>query len=222
MDDHQFWEEQEQVERFAAREPDHRLVRLIERYHDPAGIRVLDIGCAGGRNADLLASRGFDIFAVDASAAMIQRTGERVAAILGKQEAARRVRRATMEDLSQFDSAAFDLVIALGVFHAATTGKQWHDALSEATRVLAPGGLMLVAVFSNKTDLTGKGITPVAGEPNVYEGLPSGRHYLAGPEELDHEMARRGLEPVEPTDTVVVPLEAGRRVTINALYRKNA
>lgn len=219
MDNRQFWEEQEQVERFAARDPDHRLVKLIEGYHDPPRTRVLDIGCAGGRNADFLASRGFDLFAVDASSAMIQRTRERVAAVLGKKEAQRRVRRATMEDLSEFESANFDLIIALGVFHIATTRKQWHGALSEAARVLAPGGLMLVSVFGNRTNPTGKGITPVPGEPNVYEGLSSGRHYLVGPEELDAEMARRGLETVEPTETVVVPLESGQRVTINALYR---
>jgi SAM-dependent methyltransferase len=220
MNNRQFWEDQEQVERFAAREPDHRLLEMLESYADPAGTRVLDIGCAGGRNEVLLASRGFDVFAVDISAAMVQRTRERVASILGEKEALRRVRRASMDDLSDFESASFDVVIALGVFHIATTNRQWHGAVSEAARVLAPGGLMLVSVFSSRTDPTGQGITPVSGEPNVYEGLRSGRHYLVEADELDADMARRGLEPAEPTDTVVVPLESGRRVTINGLYRK--
>lgn len=220
MNDKRFWEEQEQVERFAAREPDHRLFALIEHYSDPADTRVLDIGCAGGRNTAPLAARGFDVFAIDISAAMVQRTRERVAATLGEEEAVRRVRRAPMEDLSGFESADFDLVIALGVFHVATTGEQWDDALSEATRVLAPNGLLLVSVFSSRTDPTGKGIVPVPGERHVYEGLRSGRHYLVEAEELDIELTRRGLEPAEPTDTVVVPLESGRRVTVNGLYRK--
>ena len=57
-------------------------------------------------------------------------------------------------------------------------------------------------------------------EPNVYEGLPSGRHYLVTPDGLDADMARHGLVTFEPSQTVVVPLESGRRVTINALYRK--
>lgn len=215
-----FWEQKQQVERFAAREPDHRLVKLIARYPEPAAVRVLDIGCAGGRNTDFLASRGFDVFAVDASAAMVEHTRMRVAAILGEEEARRRVRRAEMVDLSPFESASFEIVIALGVFHAASTGREWQRALSEAARVLASGGTMLVAVFSNETDLTGEGITRVDGEPNVYAGVPSGLHYLVGPYDLDADMARHGLEPVEPTATVVVPLDPGQRVTINALYRK--
>ena len=220
MEDNRFWEEREQVERFAAREPDHRLVALIEGYDAPAKTRVLDIGCAGGRNTDLLASRGFDVFAIDASAAMVERTRQRVAAILGEAEAQRRVWRATMDDLSAFASGSFDLVVALGVFHAATSNRQWQRALSEAARVLAPRGVMLVSVFSSKTDMTGGGITPVPGEPNVYDGLPSGRHYLVGAESLDREMAGRGLETVEPTTTLTVALDPGQRVTVNALYRK--
>jgi len=220
MQNDRFWEAQEQVERFAGREPDHRLVRLIEEYPTPAQIRVLDIGCAGGRNTDLLAARGFDVYALDASAAMVERTRARVAAHLGVGEAERRVRPGTMEDLSEFASGSFDLVVALGVFHSATTGEQWHAALSEAVRVLAPRGKMLVAAFDPETTPTGGELKPVPGEPNVYEGFWPGRHYLVGSAVLDAEMARRGLETVEPTQTVVVPLDSGQRVTINALYRK--
>ena len=39
-------------------------------------------------------------------------------------------------------------------------------------------------------------------------------------EALDTAMARRGLEPEEPSETVRVKTERGRRVTVNALYRK--
>ena len=222
MSDSQFWDEQEQVERFAAREPDRRLLALIERYPDRSLTRVLDIGCAGGRNTELLAARGFDVFAIDMSGAMVQRTDERVASVLGEEEAARRVQRGRMEDLSRFVSAEFNLVVALGVFHSATSGEQWDRALSEAARVLAPDGLMLVAVFSPRSDPDGTGLTRVNGEHHLYDGLRSGLHYLVEADELDADMAGRGLEPVERTDTVMVTLDRGHRVTVNGLYRKTS
>jgi SAM-dependent methyltransferase len=220
MTESEFWNEQEQVERFAAREPDRRLISLLKRYSDPSRIRVLDIGCAGGRNTELLAAAGFDVFAIDMSDAMIQRTRERVASVLGEEEARRRVRRCLMEDLSGFATAEFDLVVALGVFHSATTSEQWDGALSEAARVLASDGLMLVAVFSPRSDPDGTGLTRVDDERPLYDGLRSGLHYLVEQDELDADMAVRGLEPVERTNTVTVDLENGHRVTVNGLYRK--
>jgi len=220
MDPSDFWEEQEQVERFAARDPDRRLLELIERFDNPGRTRVLDIGCAGGRNTELLALRGFDVYAIDASRAMTERTRERVAAVLGPEDAALRVRTGRMEDLSRFESEGFDLVVALGVFHSATSREQWETALSESARVLAVGGILLVATFSPLTDPHGNGIAEVPGEPHLYDGLHSGLHYLVDADGLDAGMARNGLEPIEETNTVVVQLEEGRRVTVNGLYKK--
>jgi SAM-dependent methyltransferase len=220
MNDSNFWEAEERVERFAAREPDRRLLALVERHSVPSRVRVLDIGCAGGRNTELLAARGFDVFAVDSSRAMVRRTRDRIASILGEKEASRRVRNGRMEDLSRFASDHFHLVVALGVFHSSSTSEQWTASLNEAVRVLAAGGLLLASVFSPRTDLSGEGITPVPGEPHLYDGLTTERHYLVEADVLDDEMQKRGLEPAEPTDTVIVPLDMGRRVTVNGLYRK--
>jgi SAM-dependent methyltransferase len=220
MNESDFWEAEDRVERFAAREPDRRLLSLIENHSDPSIVRVLDIGCAGGRNTELLASKGFDVFAIDSSRAMVRRTRNRIASILGEEEAIRRIRHGRMEDLSLFASNDFHLVVALGVFHTSSTSEQWTFALNEAVRVLTVDGLLLVSVFSPRTDLTGEGITPTPGELHLYDGLTTERHYLVEADVLDREMITRGLEPAEQTDTVLVPLDKGRRVTVNGLYRK--
>ncbi len=217
-----FWDSPENVARFAAREPDVRLTELIREYANPSATKVLDLGCAGGRNAVLLAENGFDLEAVDASSAMVAKTRERLASILGAAEAERRTRGGRMGDLSQFSDASFALVVALGVYHCAQSRAEWDRALAETARVLASGGRLLVSVFTPETDLTGRGTRPVAKEPDVYEGFDSGRHFLVDAPALDREMARYGLRPLEPTRIARPKVETGRRVSANGLYVKPA
>jgi len=198
-----------------------RLTELVREYADPSKVHVLDIGCAGGRNAVLLAAKGFDVEALDASPAMVARTRERVAAILGTAEAERRVHIGRMDDLSSAGDGAFDLVVALGIYHCAESRAEWERALSETSRVLGTGGRALVSVFTPETDLTGRGIRAMPGEPDVYEGFDTGgRHVLVDAPRLDREMARIGLRPIEPTRTARPKVETGRRVSANGLYRK--
>lgn len=218
-----FWDSAENVERFAAREPDVRLTKLLGEYPDASKIRVLDLGCAGGRNAVLLAEKGFDVEALDASPAMVAKTRQRIGAILGGEEAERRVRVGRMDDLSFAAGTTFDLVVALGLYHCAESRAEWERALSETARLLKPDARLLVSVFTPETDLTGRGIRAVAGEPDVYEGFDSGgRHVLVDAAGLDREMARFGLSPLEPTRTARPKVETGRRVSANGLYQKTS
>lgn len=212
------WERAESVEKFANRDPDLRLIELLDWVAEAASMRVLDLGCAAGRNTVELARRGFDFQAVDGSRAMIERTMARVTALLGEPEAGRRVHLGRMDDLSAFGDAAFDLVVGLGIFHCASNRVEWDRAMDESVRVLAPGGRFLISVFTPETDLQGKGIRPVPEEPHVYSGFSSGRTFLVDAATLDAELARRGLEPAVPTKTVRVEIERGRRVVVNALY----
>jgi SAM-dependent methyltransferase len=215
-----FWDDPDRVDQFAERDPDHRLIALIEEYASPGRVRVLDLGCAGGRNTELLARRGFEVWALDASAAMVGRTRARLAGVLGQEAAVERVLRGRMDDLSRWDAGTFDLVVALGVHHSASSRPEWDRAVDETARVLASGGLLLFNQFTPEVDLTGEGVRAVSGEPGVYEGFPAGRVVLMGAAELDSEWARRGLRPAVPSETVRVDLERGRRVSVNALYRK--
>ncbi|MEJ2501822.1 MAG: class I SAM-dependent methyltransferase [Gemmatimonadota bacterium] len=215
-----FWEDAERVEQFASRAPDHRLAELVERYADPGSVRVLDLGCAGGRNAELLARRGFDVRALDASAAMVARTRARVSAVLGAEAGRERVVRGRMDDLSRWPDGAFDLVVALGVHHSASSRGEWDRAADETARVLASGGLLLFNQFTPEVDLTGDGLRPVPGEPDTYTGFPAGRVVLLDAAALDAAWSDRGLRPESASETVRVELERGRRVSVNALYRK--
>jgi AmmeMemoRadiSam system protein A len=217
-----FWESAEAVERFAARQPDVRLLELLDKYPDPSEIRVLDMGCAAGRNTEVLAARGFDLYAVDSSAAMVARTRERVAGILGAEEVDRRVLLGRMEDLGQFADGSVSLVVALGVLHQADSDEQWIRTIEEISRVLRAGGVLLLAAWSPRSRPDGEPVRKVVGEDHVYEGFHSGRHYLVESPPLDAALASVGLLPAVPTDEVEVETERGRRVTINGLYERTS
>ncbi len=216
----EFWEQPEQVERFAARDADKRLSALITLYPHPADICVLDLGCAGGRNTVLLAEQGFDVYALDASHAMVAKTRERAAAILGVSEAERRVRTGKMSELYPFGSGCFDLIVALGIYHNAASQQEWERSLNETARVLKPDGLVLVSLFSPQSDPRGTGLHLTPGETHVYEGFGAGPMWLLDAADLDTEMARVRFAPVIATQTVFVKTDEGHRVTINALYHK--
>lgn len=169
----------------------------------------------------VLAERGFDVEALDASSAMVAKTRERIAPVVGASEASTGVRVGRMDDLSAHSDESFDLVVALGIYHCAESRAEWERALSETARVLRPGGRVLVSVFTPETDLTGRGIRAIPGEPDVYEGFDTGgRHVLVDAAGLDRDMTRVGLWPLEPTRTARPKVETGRRVSANGLYGK--
>lgn len=212
-----FWEQPQTVERFANRLPDKRMMGLLT--DQPKSTRVMDLGCAGGRNTQWLAQQGFDFYAVDSSKAMLAHTRSRVQPYVGEQTA-RRVLEATMDNLEAFESGFFDLVICFGVYHAAQSIEEWHRALSETARVLKPQGQLLMTQFSPRSDPTGQGMQQV--EPHLFVGFRGERKMLLlEPHELDSWVAQHGLTPVRPTSDVTAPAdEGGTRVVVNALYRK--
>lgn len=214
-----FWESPDVVRRFAERDPDHRLRELAPTLR-PGETRVLDVGCAGGRNTVFLAELGVHVEALDASAPMVEETRRRLAAVVGEAEARERVRHGRMEDLSAYPSEAFDLVLGLGIYQNAATMEEWDRAITETARVLRPGGRVLVAHFTPDLDMTGDGVDPVPGEPHVFTGLADGRAVLLYQDELEEAMGRHGLAPAVPSRTVVVETNPGRRSTVNALFER--
>lgn len=213
-----FWEQAEQVEIFAAREPDHRLLRLMEGFADPSKVHVLDLGCAGGRNAEPLARAGFRVTALDASLAMVTRTRNRLADLIGSDRVS--VSQCRMDALRSLGDGAIDLVVALGVYQQAESEGEFARSIAESARVLHPGGRVLVANFA-------PGTGPLAAPPRhvpdtkiVYEGFRHGRACLLTASELDAAFLVHALHPVEPSQTVDKVVDGSRRVTVNALYAR--
>ena len=230
------WDDPDTVAFFRDRPPDHRVVALLESGTLPCGARVLDLGCAAGRNAGYLTEREVEVLAVDASAAMVVATRARLARTLGAAEAERRVRHDRVDALVDLPDASFDLVLALGVLQHAGGEAAFDAAVGTIARVVRPNADVLVAHFAPSSRPGGRELTPVVGANHEFVGW-GGREdgavmVLHEPDALDAAFAAHGLTPAEPTVRVErrtgpddrgaasEPHPAwGLRVTVNARYR---
>jgi len=203
---------------FAARPPDQQMMSLLG--NAAKNTRVLDLGCAGGRNTRWLAQQGFDFYALDSSKAMLARTRSRVEPYVGQAEALRRVLEGRMDDLGAFQSNFFDLVLCFGLYHAAQSIEEWHRTVAETVQVLKPKAQLLMTQFSPRSNPTGEGLWQM--EPHIFAGFRGERRMLLlEPVELDAWMEPHGLIPLKPTSEVTAPAdEGGYRVVVNAHYRK--
>src|SRR5688500_1049686 len=113
------------------------IIDTIERYSpgfDPSNARALDIGCGDAGASIAFAERGAHCTGIEMNAKSIERASMRAA----EHNVQLRLESGAAEDL-QFADAAFDLVMLDNVFEHVRDQRQ---TLTEARRVLAPGGLI--------------------------------------------------------------------------------
>ena len=176
----------------------------VARLDLPDGARVLDVGAGAGLTSVALAGRGYQVTAVDASAAMTEIIRRRAA------EAAVASRlQLSLGDahLLPFGCRVFSLVVALGVIPWLHSPER---AAREMARVLAPGGYLVVSADNRArlTDLLDPRRSPATGplRRTAKSALaatgrwrPAGNGALATFHrrgEFDHILAGTGLEPV--------------------------
>lgn len=96
---------------------------------------MLDLGCGDGRLSGLLAAAGADVTGLDPSTVALERARARHPALRFESPAA--------DGSLPFEDGPFDLVVCLYVLeHVADTQR----LMSEARRVLAPRGVLVLAV----------------------------------------------------------------------------
>ena len=141
------------------------------------GLRLLDIGCGGGLLSEPMTRLGFRVTGVDASARNIGTAS----AHASEQGLVIDYRCSTAEALLEAGEPPFDAILNMEVIeHVADPGQFLRDC----ARMLAPGGLMIVATL-NRT-LKAFALAKVGAE-YVLRWLPAGTHdwsKFLKPEEL--------------------------------------
>ncbi len=130
------------------------------------GLRLLDIGCGGGLLCEPMSRLGFSVTGVDAS----ERNIGTASAHAAEQGLTIDYRASTAEDLEAAGEPLFDIILNMEVIeHVADPG----EYLRTCGRLLAPGGLMIVATL-NRT-LKALALAKVGAE-YILRWVPAGTH----------------------------------------------
>ena len=181
---------------------DHALVRFgrdSQARRPFEGLRLLDIGCGGGLLCEPMTRLGFQVTGVDAS----ERNIGTASAHAAEQGLAIDYRASTAEALEAEGVPLFDVILNMEVIeHVADPG----EYLRTCGRLLAPGGLMIVATL-NRT-LKALALAKVGAE-YVLRWLPAGTHdwsKFLKPEELKSFLADQPLAIQGPYGVAFNPL----------------
>ena len=164
-----------------------------------AVLRLLDIGCGGGLLSEPMSRLGFAVTAVDASERNIGTASTHAA----EQGLSIDFRCATAEALLAEGAGPFDVILNMEVIeHVADPG----EFLRTCARLLAPGGLMIVATL-NRT-LKALALAKVGAE-YVLRWVPAGTHdwrRFLKPEELTGFLAGEPVKVEGPFGVAYQPL----------------
>lgn len=168
-----FWNSKNTTKEFYAQPFSGYWLDFFGSIKDASKKKVLDIGCGGGRNTEMLINFGFDVFACDFYQGMVRTTKNRLIKKGFKSKFVEdRIKKAPMTKLP-YDSSNFDIVLCHGVYHNAQSLEEFDHALEESARVLKKGGHLYFNMFTS--DLIAEDFKNVDGQPNVYitrEKLP--------------------------------------------------
>lgn len=131
--------------------PSDHLLRTLAAV--PVSSHILDLGCGEGRHTEPLLRLGFPVHACDPRLAAVRKTREAILNLVGEETVEQCVRPAALDAMDAYPDAAFDWVIAYHAEVWAQTADELATLMSEAARLLKPGGWVYVTVPASMQEL---------------------------------------------------------------------
>jgi ubiquinone/menaquinone biosynthesis C-methylase UbiE len=198
-------------------EPHHPLLLIFFQNLKPGTLTTetigVDVGCGGGRHTEYLASLGIFAIAVDKYLQMLSFTQER----LSSTGLHANLIQAEMDDLP-IPTEKTDYVISNGVLHNAINVEQIARAMSEISRILRPGGVLLLNLFTNSIISTE--LTPTDDESTwlTADQIPM---VLLAPKLVELLLSEVGLVLTDKPSEKIVDVETGKRNVYKAIFQKS-
>lgn len=138
-----------------------------EKHLPMSDLRVLDLGCGTGRNSNYLAERGNFVFGLDLAANALKLASER-AEKAGLSEQTQYLRQ-SIGDKLPFEDNSFDLILDITASNSIKSSER-EVYLKESSRVLKPGGFMILRTLCKDGDQNAKKLleTNPGGELDTY------------------------------------------------------
>ena len=140
----------------------HKYLEELEQTMPKSEIKILDVGAATGRYSVPLAEEGYDVTAVELVKHNLARLTAKGSSVKAYQGNAMKLKR--------FEDNTFDVVLVFGPMYHLHEKEEKLKALSEAKRVVKPGGKILVAYIMNEYSV----ITYAIKERHIKEGVENG------------------------------------------------
>lgn len=183
-----------------------RTKEIIERYINRSNLKILDVGGGAGYYAFWLQEKGHSVTLVDLSPTNIELVEKKA------KQTDTQLTQALVGDATKLtlEENQFDVVLMLGPLYHLIEKKDRVKALSEAKRVLKPGGVLLSAVISRYASLFDGFKRNLVGDPKflkmLHGDLRSGVHlndtdnfeyfttaYFHTPAQIREEIKESGL-----------------------------
>jgi len=118
--------------------PDQHIIDFVKHYNIPIGSKILDSGCADGRNSKYLIEQGFEVTGIDISTEVTKRTSKRLP---NGTFIASNVLKFNTEDV-------YDFIIDAGAMHV-NNPSFYRQIIEKYNSLLSKNGIMFIRVFNN-------------------------------------------------------------------------
>lgn len=212
----EYWNDSEIVSFFSKCPPPEYWVEFFDGIENKKNIKVLDMGCGGGRNTLFLLKKGFDVSSCDLHVEMVKETRRRVKDLLPSCEVQDKIIQGNMLDLP-YEDGEFDIILSNGIFHNVSCKNEFEIAINEASRVLKKNGLICLNMFT--ADIVDDSLIE-SGSESIYITLNNIDMMLIHSEEIMDKLREYSIEPFADIKKYNREVFTGERSVLRGIFIK--